>query len=127
MRELAVALQEQDLGEDGDGDFARRLVAQLESDGRVQPLILTRVAANPLGDAPEDDSHFAPAADESDVARVGAQRGFENTFVESVAAGEDDHEVARAGREAAKRILGKIDAAHFRCFWKPRAVGKLRT
>src|ERR671938_283662 len=75
--ELPLALQQEDLGEDGDGDFARRLVPQAQSDGRVQARVFPRVAPEPLRDAAEDGRHLAAAADETDVPRVGTDRGLQ--------------------------------------------------
>src|SRR3981081_2639797 len=43
VRELAIALDEDDLREDGDGDLSRRLVADAQPDGRVQAQVLARL------------------------------------------------------------------------------------
>jgi len=72
VRELAIALDEDDLGEDGDGDLSRRLVADAQPDGRVQAKVLARIAPEAAGDvapAPARSSdgcrsarHTAPAS-----------------------------------------------------------------
>src|SRR5438552_11770832 len=123
--EDSVALQQQDLGEDGDGDLARRLVPEPQPDGRVQPRIVARVAAQPLRDAPEDQGDLAPAADQPDIPRRRAEGSLEDCLVERVAAGEDHHEVGRPRREAAERVLRKIGATHVAGARKALAGGEL--
>src|SRR5947208_794321 len=123
--EDSVALQQQDLGEDGDGDLARRLVAETQPDRRVQPRIVARVAAEPLRDAPEDQGDLPPAADQPDVPRRRAEGSLEDRLVERVAAGEDHHEVGRPRGEAAERVLRKIGATHVAGAREALAGGKL--
>src|SRR5207253_9707886 len=54
MRKLALALQEEDLGENRDGDLAGRLVAEAQPDRRMQAGIVARIAPQPPGDAAQD-------------------------------------------------------------------------
>src|SRR5438045_1384513 len=125
VRELALALEEQDLRQDGDGDLSRRLVPEAQPDRGVQPRIVARAAAEAPGDAAQDQGDFPAAADQPDVARLGAKRRFEHVLVQRVAAGEDHHEVRRTGKDAAERILRQIDAAHLAGAGEPGAGGKL--
>src|SRR4051812_15311687 len=82
VRELASALQQQDLRQDGDGDFPRSLVAQPQPDRRVQPRILARFPAQASGDVAQDQSDLAAAADQPDVAGPALQRGLQDSFIE---------------------------------------------
>ena len=78
-----------------------------------------------LGDATQEHRDLAAAADQADVARVGAQRGLEHAFVERVAAGEDDDEVLAARDDARERLFGELAAEHLGCARKAGGVGEL--
>src|SRR5438552_3933596 len=113
MRQLALALDQEYLGEDRDGDLARRLVAELQPDGRVQPLVGARIAAGSARDVAQDDRDFPLAADQADVARPRAEGRFEHAFVERVAASEHDDEIRGTGNEATQRLRAEVLAPDF--------------
>src|SRR5882724_12543443 len=115
VRELAIALDEDDLGEDGDGDLSGRLVADAQPDGRVQAKVLARIATEAAGDVAQHQGDLPPAADQADVARARLQRRLQHAFIESVAAGEDDDKIRRTRRQPAAGVGREIDAAHLPC------------
>src|SRR5712664_839286 len=93
--ELAIALEEDDLGEDGDGDLSWRLVAEPQPDGRVQAKVLARIAPEAASDVAQHQGDLPPAADQADIPRPRLQRRLQHAFIEGVAAGEDDDEIRR--------------------------------
>src|SRR5882672_5033454 len=115
VRELAIALDEDDLREDGDGDLSRRLVAEPEPDRRMQAKVLARIAAEAAGDVAQHQCDLPPAADQTDVARARLQRRLQHAFIESVAAREDDDEIRRTRGQPSAGVRREIDAAHFPC------------
>src|SRR6202022_5012143 len=78
VRELAIALEEDDLGEDGDGDLSWRLVAESQPDGRVQAKVLARIAPEAAGDVAQHQGDLSPASDQADVARPRLQRRLQH-------------------------------------------------
>src|SRR6266446_8834562 len=115
VRQLATALEEEDLGEDGDGDLSGRLVAEPQPDGRVQAKVLARIAPQAAGDVAQHQRDLPPAADQADVARPRLQRRLQHAFIEGMAAGEDDDESRRTRGQASAGVGREIDAAHLPC------------
>src|SRR5712664_3163193 len=115
VRELAIALDEDDLGEDGDGDLSGRLVADAQPDGRVQAKVLARIAPEAAGDVAQHERDLPPAADQADVARPRLQRRLQHAFIQRMAAGEDDHEIRRTRGQPAAGVRSEIDAANLPC------------
>src|SRR6267142_2387886 len=115
VRELAIALDENDLGKDGESDLPGRLVADAQPDGRVQTNVLARVPPDAAGDVAQHQRDLPTAADQADVSRPRLQRRLQHTFIERMAAGEDDDEIRRTGGQAAAGVGREIDAAHLPC------------
>src|ERR1700682_4762870 len=115
VRELAIALEEDDLGEDGDGDLSWRLVAESQADGRVQRKARARTAPEAAGDVAQHQGDLPPAADQADIARPRLQRRLQNAFIEGMAAGEDDDEIRRIRGQPSAGVGREIDAAHLPC------------
>src|SRR5258705_12291071 len=110
VRQLAVALDEDDLGQDRDGDLSGRLVADAQPDGRVQAKVLARIAPEAAGDVAQHQRDLPTAAAQADVARPRLQRRLQHAFIQRMAEGEDDHEILRTRGKPAARGLSEIDA-----------------
>src|SRR4051812_27640395 len=108
VRELAAALDQDDLRQDRESDFPGSLVPQPEPDGRVQARVVPRIASDPRGDVAEDERDLPPAADQADVPGPAAQRRLQHRLVQRMAPGEDGDEIGRIRRQAAQRILRQI-------------------
>src|SRR5882724_5349010 len=67
VRQLAAALDQNDLRQDRERDLPGSLVPQPQPDGRVQARIVPRIASDPPGDVAEDERDLPPAADQADV------------------------------------------------------------
>src|SRR5882672_2595640 len=125
MLELPSALDQDDLGDDGEGDLAGGFVSEPQADGGVQPVVLARIAPAPPRDVAEDERDLAAAADQTQVSRPGSQRGLEHRLVDVVATGHDHHEVGRPRQDTAEWVSNKIAAPDFFRVGKPLTAGKL--
>src|SRR5437016_7123421 len=125
VRELPSALDQEDLGEDGDGDLPGRLVSQPQPDGRVQPRVLAQLPPQPPADVAQDQRHLSAAPDQPDVSGPRLQRRLQHALVERVATGQDHHEIGGPHTDAAERILRQVDAAKLPRAGKPLAGSEL--